>query len=281
MFDRKTTFSPRIDFNSNIIDQQGVARSSPRWFPVPGPDDGILVCFLIKNPPGSRRKYRHLAWQLASRRDARSLFVIAMQNARSILPSRGRTEGTASINKYLARKWLRTDRRTLSRRERGWFLIGEGKKQTPDWMIAFFLPSFFFYLTPRPIYSRNSVSIPSFLFFFFYNEKTDFVGIMETVKGDIGYFARALQIHFCGNGLHRKDFFHRFYSSFIDFFLEIWDISTIKCTKVYSGVILYLCFHLSNWMSTKARRCFVLSLYENLTFFNRTFFINKLQYYYC
>lgn len=62
---------------------------------------------------------------------------------------------------------------------------------------------------------------------------------METVKGDIGYFARALQIHFCGNGLHGKDFFHRFYSSFIEFFLEIWDISTIKCTIVYSGVILY------------------------------------------
>lgn len=166
MFDRKTTFSPRIDFNSNILDQQGVARSSPRWFPVPGPDDGIQVCFLIKNPPGSRRKYRHLAWQLVSRRNARSLLVIAMQNAGSILPSRGRTEGTASINKYLARKWLRTDRRTLSRRERGWFLIGEGKKQTPDWMIAFFLLPFFFYLTPRPIYSRNSVSIPPFLFFF-------------------------------------------------------------------------------------------------------------------
>lgn len=41
---------------------------------------------------------------------------------------------------------------------------------------------------------------------------------METVKGDIGYFARALQIHFCGNELHGKDFSHRFYSSFIEFF---------------------------------------------------------------
>lgn len=219
MFDRKTTFSPRIDFNSNILDQQGVARSSPRWFPVPGPDDGILVCFLIKNPPGSRRKYRHLAWQLVSRRDARSLLVIVMQNARSILPSRGRAEGTASINKYLARKWLRTDRHTLSRRERGWFLIGEGKKQTPDWMIAFFLPSFFFLSDAQAnLFSKFCLYSLVPLFFFFYNEKTDFVGIMETVKGDIGYFARALQIHFCGNGLHGKDFFHRFYSSFIEFF---------------------------------------------------------------
>lgn len=281
MFDRKTTFSPRIDFNSNILDQQGVARSSPRWFPVPGPDDGILVCFLIKNPPGSRRKYRHLAWQLVSRRNARSLLVIAMQNAGSILPSRGRTEGTASINKYLARKWLRTDRRTLSRRERGWFLIGEGKKQTPDWMIAFFLLPFFFIWRPGQSILEILSLFPRSSFFFFYNEKTDFVGIMETVKGDIGYFARALQIHFCGNGLHGKDFFHRFYSSFIEFFLEIWDIFTIKCTIVYSGVILYLRFHSSNWISAKARRYSVLSLYKNLIFFNRIFFINKLQYYYC
>lgn len=272
MFVRKTTFSPRIDFNSNILDQQGVARSQ-RWFPVPGPDDEILVCFLIKNPPGSRRKYRHLVWQLVSRRDARSLLVIAMQNARSILPSRGRTEGTASINKYLARKWLRTDRRTLSRRERGWFLIGEGKKQTPDWMIAFFLPSFFFIWRPGQSILEILSLFPRSSFFFFYNEKTDFVGIMETVKGDIGYFARALQIHFCGNGLHGKDFFHRFYSSFIEFFFG--NMRYFHDKVYYSLFWCNFIFHSSNWISAKVRRCFVLSLYENLTFFNRTFFINK------
>lgn len=143
--------------------------------------------------------------------------------------------------------------------------------------------SFFFFLSDAQanLFSKFCLYSLVPLFFFFYNEKTDFVGIMETVKGDIGYSARALQIHFCGNGLHGKDFFHRFYSSFIEFFFffffEIWDIFTIKCTIVYSDVILYLRFHSSNWISAKARR-YVLGLYENLTFFNRTCFINKLQY---
>lgn len=232
MFDRKTTFSPRIDFNSNILDQQGVSRSSPRWFLVPGPDDGILVCFLIKNPPGSRRKYRHLAWQLVSRRDARSLLVIAMQNARSILPSRGRTEGTASINKYLARKWLRTDRRTLSRRERGWFLIGEGKKQTPDWMIVFFLPSFFLSDAQANLFSKFCLYSLVPLFFSFIMKKQILLGSWKQLREILDISLGHCRFTFVGTDYTERIFFTGFIQVLLNFFLEIWDIFTIKCTIV-------------------------------------------------
>ena len=85
-FDPMLCSPPRINFDSNILGVHRAMASGPK------PDDGLPVCFLIKNLPASRRKYRHLAWQLA-RRNARPCLVIAMQNARSILPSRGTRGG--------------------------------------------------------------------------------------------------------------------------------------------------------------------------------------------
>lgn len=84
---------------------------------------------------------------------------------------------------------------------------------------SIFSSFFFFYLTPRPIYSRNSVSIPSFLFFFsFIMKKQILLGSWKQLREILDISLGHCRFTFVGTDYTERIFFTDFIQVLLNFF---------------------------------------------------------------
>lgn len=77
------------------------------------------------------------------------------------------------------------------------------------------------------------------LFFSFIMKKQILLGSWKQLREILDISLGHCRFTFVGTDYTERIFFTDFIQVLLNFFLEIWDISTIKCTIVYSGVILY------------------------------------------